>query len=127
MKTCFNWNQKKILIVEDVDSNYKFLLAALKPTQAEILRAKDGRECLDIIKTSNVDMVLMDIQMPQMDGIEATQEIRKYDENLPIIAQTAYALKGDKEKCLQQGFSDYIAKPIKQDQLLNTISRFFIE
>jgi CheY-like chemotaxis protein len=88
----------------------------------KVMTAESGQEAIDTLMESNgVDMVLMDIMMPEMDGYETTQKIRRENKNhqLPIIAVTAKAMKGDREKCIEAGASDYIPKPVKIDQLLS--------
>ena len=88
----------------------------------EVLSAGTGHEAIEILEnTSQVGAVLMDIMMPEMDGYETTQKIRREhkNSNLPIIAVTAKAMKGDREKCIEAGASDYITKPVKIDQLLS--------
>ena len=87
-----------------------------------VVHAENGKEGIDILKQNpDVDLVLMDTMMPHMDGIEATQVIRKMTKfkDLPIISLTAKAMKGDREKCLEAGASDYIAKPVNTEQLLS--------
>jgi CheY-like chemotaxis protein len=88
----------------------------------EVIPATNGRDAIEIIKnTDDLGIVLMDIMMPEMDGYETIREIRKMPEfrTLPILALTARAMKGDREKCLDAGASDYIAKPVNTDQLLS--------
>jgi CheY-like chemotaxis protein len=88
----------------------------------KVLTAESGQEAIDILgENKHVDMLLMDIMMPAMDGYETTQKIRRehQNNNLPIIAVTAKAMKGDREKCIEAGASDYITKPVKIDQLLS--------
>lgn len=113
---------KKILIVDDDPRNIFSLTNALQEEGINCITAENGKDALDVIaKESGIDIILMDVMMPEMDGYEATQEIRKnpkYDE-IPIIALTAKAMKGDKEKCLEAGMSDYISKPINIEQLLS--------
>jgi CheY-like chemotaxis protein/signal transduction histidine kinase/CHASE3 domain sensor protein len=113
---------KKILIVDDDARNIFSLTHALEEEGIKCITAENGKDALNVIaKESGIDIILMDVMMPEMDGYEATQEIRKnpkYDE-IPIIALTAKAMMGDKEKCLEAGMSDYISKPINIDQLLS--------
>ena len=88
----------------------------------EIVKAENGKNALEMLsKHPQIDLVLMDIMMPEMDGYETTQKIRREHKNstLPIIAVTAKAMKGDREKCIEAGASDYITKPLKIDQLLS--------
>ncbi len=102
-----------ILIVEDVPSCYQFLSAALRPSNAKITWVQDGRTAIEYLRDNNaVDLVLMDLKLPIMTGYEATQIIKKEYPHLPVIAQTAYAMQGDREKCLEIGCDDYISKPI---------------
>lgn len=112
---------KTILIVEDVLDSTALLEAYLKPYNFNLLYASDGNKAVDICKNNNVDLVLMDIKMPFMGGIEATELIKKNKPDLPIIAQTAYALKGDKEKIMLSGCDDYITKPINKTLLMSKI------
>jgi signal transduction histidine kinase len=98
----YNWKDKVILIAEDEDVNFKFLEAILQKTQAQILRAKNGQEAIDLCRKINqIDMVLMDIKMPIVNGLDATIEIRRYRSNLPIIAQTDYSSKEEIIKCIK--------------------------
>ncbi|MCG8412415.1 MAG: response regulator [Bacteroidales bacterium] len=119
-----NWANKTIVIAEDEQINYLFLKAVLKPTQAKIIWTKTGHETIDICKFNNVDIVLMDIKMPDLNGLDATIIIKKTQPNLPIIAQTAYALSEDKEDSLKAGCCAHISKPIKPNNLLNLISEY---
>lgn len=113
---------KKILLVDDDIRNIYSLTNALEEEGLKFLIANNGMEAISMLKNNpTIDLVLMDVMMPQMDGYEATTEIRKMDEykKLPIIAMTAKAMKGDKEKCLAVGMSDYISKPVNIKQLLS--------
>lgn len=115
---------KTVLVVDDDHRNIFALKNALKHEGMEILIAENGYECLDILEQgNNIDAILMDIMMPGMDGYETMTRIREQDqfENLPIIALTAKAMKGDREKCLKAGASDYVSKPLKLDQLLSVL------
>lgn len=118
-----DWSSMTFLIAEDEDINYIFLEEALKHTQVKILRAINGEEAIDIFKANNIDLILMDIKMPKKNGYDAKIAITEMNSAIPIIAQTAYALAGEKEKILKFGFDDYIAKPIKQGLLMEVIKR----
>ncbi len=115
---------KTILVVEDEDFSFMFINEILIQEKAKVLRAKTGKEAVEICKENSetINLVLMDIQLPVMDGWQATKEILKYHSNLPIIAQTAYAMKKQKDKCFESGCIDYIAKPYDNQQLLELIS-----
>ena len=121
-----DWTNKVILIAEDEESNYSFLDHVLKRTGVKILWAKNGKEAVNITKTEKVDLILMDIRMPGMNGYEAAELIKKDKKDIPIIAQTAYALKGEKELSLNSGCDDYIAKPIDITQLMAILNRHLI-
>lgn len=119
-----DWGEKVILVVEDVDTNKIFFDAALRKTSAKILWAKDGKEAVDMFQSNEIDLVLMDLQLPIMDGYTATKEIKKIDSNIPIIAQTAHVMSGEREKCLEVGCDDYLAKPIRLQILMETLSKY---
>jgi PAS domain S-box-containing protein len=122
----YDWSGKTILIVEDDPLSSKFLEAILEDTGATILLAKDGQEAIDTAKAqAKLDMILMDIQLPGMNGNEATLEIRKLRGNIPVIAQTAHAMPEDKKKSLDAGCDDYITKPINMDLLLDKMETVF--
>lgn len=111
-----------ILIAEDDDSGYYIMKSLLDDYTTS--RAVDGREVLEKIREKDYDLVLMDIQMPEMDGLEATRKIREKDSTLPIIALTAKAMKGDRERCLEAGCSDYLSKPIEPEELIAKVSQY---
>ena len=118
-----DFSGKKILIVEDDEFLVKVLFEKLKSVGFEVEYAKDGQEGLDKFKAFMPDVILLDIVMPVMDGIEATQQIRNEMKlDVPIVALTANALKNDKEKYLNAGMDAYISKPFKQQELLRVIS-----
>ena len=113
---------KKVLVVDDDVRNLFALTTAFEKYNIETITAESGQDAINILNENNsIDMVLMDIMMPEMDGYETTQKIRREHKNtnLPIIAVTAKAMKGDREKCIEAGASDYITKPVKIDQLLS--------
>jgi|GEM_PF-1202837 len=121
----YNWKEKVILIAEDKKINYEILKETLSITDAELIWAKNGQEALDIV-TSNgkIDLILMDIQMPVMNGYETTQKIKSIVSHIPIIAHTAYALPQDNIKCFESGCDDYIAKPISLNIFFNKLSKY---
>ncbi len=120
----YDWSDKTILIVEDVSHNYKFLFHALKPTKAKILWAKNGKEAFEQCKTDvKIDLILMDINMPIMNGYKSIRLIKNLNKNIPIITQTAYAFAGEREKSFAAGCDDYILKPIRANQLLEAMAK----
>jgi len=119
-----NWEDKVVVIAEDELINYLFLKAVLKPTKAKIIWTKTGRETIDICNSENIDIILMDIKMPDLNGLEATIEIKKVFPNLPIIAQTAYAMEEDEEASVEAGCNAYISKPIRPEHLLTIMSKY---
>jgi HAMP domain-containing protein/signal transduction histidine kinase/CheY-like chemotaxis protein len=121
---------KKVLVVDDDVRNLFALTAAFERSNIEVLTAESGREALEILNSGKkIDVVLMDIMMPEMDGYETIQMIRKEpkNKNLPIIAVTAKAMIGDRQKCIASGASDYITKPVKTDQLLSLMRIWLIK
>jgi CheY-like chemotaxis protein len=121
----FEWELKTILIAEDEETNYLFIEAILEDTKAKLIWAKNGLEAVQKFnENETIDLVLMDIKMPEMDGLTATQYIRMKSISVPIIAQTAYAMSEDKNKCLKAGCNDYLTKPINHKLLLTTIDKF---
>jgi two-component system cell cycle response regulator DivK len=122
----YNWINRKILIAEDVDVNFRFLEKVLQDTGAIINRVLNGKEAVDYCtENEDVDLVLMDIQMPGMDGYEASTLIKKIRPSLPIIAQTAHAVEGGREKGIESGCDEYIVKPININKLYATIDKYF--
>jgi len=116
----------KILIAEDDEVSELLLDNSVKMFGKEILKARTGIEALEVCKRNpDTDLVLMDIQMPEMNGYEVTRIIRKFNKEVIIIAQTAYGQSGDREKAIEAGCNDYIAKPIKKDELMGLIQKYF--
>src|ERR1035437_4438190 len=115
--------RKKILIVEDDFSSKLYLNKILEKANVIILNAGDGQEAVNVaFNNPDIDVILMDIQLPIMDGYEATQKIKEFRKNVIIITQTAYGLLADKEKILNSGFNDYIIKPILTQNLIEKLN-----
>jgi|GEM_PF-746109 len=117
-----DYQKYKILIVEDDESSYDYLQIILSDIGFETFWSENGIEAIEVVKKRDIDLILMDINMPELNGVEATKIIKKLNPKIPIIAQTAYAIAGDKERFLDSGCDDYISKPIKRDLLLSKIS-----
>lgn len=119
------WKDKVILVVEDVATNYLLVQKLLRKTGANLIWSKNGQEAVDECRNSqNIDLVLMDIRMPIMNGLEATKQIKAINVNLPIIAQTAYAMDGDGERSLLAGCDDYISKPLNINEFMMLIEKY---
>jgi CheY-like chemotaxis protein len=113
---------KKILIVEDDLSSRLYLNKILEKAGVNILNAGDGQEAVNVSKNNpDIDIILMDIQLPVMDGYTALSKIREIRKDIVVIAQTAYGLLGDKEKILNSGFNDYVIKPILSQNLIEKL------
>lgn len=119
-------SSKTVLVVEDNELNKKLLEDLIQTRGHRVLSAVDGSEALDLVRAHRPDLVLMDIQLPEVSGLEITK-IMKADpalRHIPVIAVTAFAMKGDEERILDGGCSAYIAKPVSVIQLLETVDRF---
>lgn len=123
IRKVYNWKGKTILMVEDDPVNMRFLTVLLTRTEANLLYASDGREAVELIAENEVDLVLMDMQLPVMNGYDATRMIRKIRPALPVIAQTANVLAEDKDECMEAGCNDYIPKPIDKNILYYKMNR----
>lgn len=120
------WKDKTILIAEDDDASFLLLKNFLKKTGISVLRATNGKEAIDTARQNpDIDLILMDIKLPFVNGLEATMEIRRHNSRIPIIAQTAFAFETDVEKSFDAGCNDHITKPINRRTLLDKISRQF--
>ncbi|MBQ8867510.1 MAG: response regulator [Bacteroidaceae bacterium] len=117
---------KTVLIAEDTDSNYLLLSIVLRK-RYNLTRAYNGQEAIELYQSSKPDLILMDIKMPIMDGLEATREIRKMDTETPIIALTANAFDSDKQKAKEAGCNGYMAKPIVAAELLVLMQEYLGE
>jgi len=122
-------SERSILLVEDNPVNQKMALLMLKRLGYRADKASNGREALAALETKSYDLILMDVQMPEMDGLEATREIRKRwpSRGPKIVALTAHAIAGDREKCLQAGMDDYLCKPIDLDDLKAAVEKAFLK
>ncbi len=123
-KETFNWQSKTILLADDIDSNYKFIQTLLKPTGANLLWAKNGREAVDMVRGNKIDLILMDVVMPEIDGFEATRQIKRINNNIKVICQTAYPATDHQIACQESGMDSYLAKPIAPILMLKTIDEF---
>jgi CheY-like chemotaxis protein/HPt (histidine-containing phosphotransfer) domain-containing protein len=114
----------RILLVEDGDDNQRLLQMQLRDAGASVTPARNGRMAIDLAAKQTFDLILMDMQMPVMDGYTATKELRSKGLTLPIIALTAYAMAEDRDKCMASGCSGYLSKPIDQETLLKTVHKY---
>jgi PAS domain S-box-containing protein len=114
----------KILLVEDSHDNQVLIQKLLRLAGAQIEIANNGREALEKVKQGDFNLVLMDLQMPEMDGFEATRRLRAHGFDKPIIALTAHAMKEERKRCLENGFDDHLSKPVDNEALLRTLSEF---
>ncbi|MCF8309026.1 MAG: response regulator [Bacteroidales bacterium] len=119
----FTLENNKLLIVEDDESNYDLLRVILRKYNPEIFWAKDGGEAIKMAKENDFDLILMDLQLPVISGLEATKEIKKNYPDIPIIAQTAYVMTEDRQKAFDAGCDDYISKPMKRKHLIELIHK----
>lgn len=122
----FNWKGKKILIAEDEAANFLFIEKVLDATNVSIVRANNGNEAIALVKeNSDIDLVLMDIHMPELDGCDASRTIKSLYPNLPVIAQTCYD-HFDKNKFNLANFDDFVRKPINITKMLSIIDKYII-
>jgi CheY-like chemotaxis protein/HPt (histidine-containing phosphotransfer) domain-containing protein/anti-sigma regulatory factor (Ser/Thr protein kinase) len=114
----------RILLVEDGRDNQRLLSTHLRASGAEVIIAENGQVAVDVVKKDKFDLVLMDMQMPILDGYSATAELRRKGFTMPIIALTAYAMAEDRKKCMASGCTDYLSKPIDREHLLRTVRQY---
>jgi len=124
-KAKYDFSRVIVLVAEDEPNNFFFLKELLNETGVKIIHAENGARAVELFGLNpNIKLILMDIKMPVLNGIDATKMIRTIDSKIPIIALTAYAMAGDKENCLAAGCSSYLSKPIIKDDLLSTIALY---
>ncbi len=121
----YNWKNKRILVAEDEELNWFFIREMLRKTGAEIIRAKTGKEALKITRKLKPDVILMDIKMPEMNGIEATRRIRTFNSEVPIISQTAFVMAEEKEESIQAGSNHFVTKPLDRTIVMELIDCYF--
>jgi len=114
---------KRILVAEDNDSNYMLMSYILK-SHYEFFRARNGKEAVELAESEKPDLILMDIKMPIMDGMEATRQIKAVHPELPIVALTANAFDVDRQQALDAGCDDFLSKPVNAPLCLQTIAKF---
>jgi PAS domain S-box-containing protein len=122
-----DWSDKTILVAEDTESNYLYIEEILSPTRARLIRASDGLEAIEIFRANKdkIDLVIMDILMPEYDGFEATQLIRKIKKDIPVIAQTAFTFEGEMVDGLYAGcFNDYVLKPFNIKEIYKILGKY---
>lgn len=123
--TSYFWPNKTILIVEDNETSNIYFEAALRKTKANLLWAKNGLDAVELVKTKpGIDLVLMDINMPKLDGIEATRIIKSLFPEIIVVVQTAFLLSGEERMCQEAGCDEFITKPIRLKYLLDTINHY---
>ncbi|MFH1119185.1 MAG: cache domain-containing protein [Bacteroidota bacterium] len=121
----FDWSSKTLLVVEDVDSNFNYISAALARTGIKLLRSTDGLSGVDVcLSDKTIDLVIMDFNLPGFDGYEATRQIKQHRPSLPVIAQTTYAFQDEIDRSLEAGCDDYISKPVKFNILMNVLAKY---
>lgn len=120
----FNWSNKTIMVADDIDSNFKFIQTLIKPTGANLIWAKNGKEAISMAKDNDIDLILMDIVMPEMDGFEATKQIKMIKKDIKVICQTAYPSPEHKAAGIECGMDRFLAKPIALKSMLEVINSY---
>lgn len=116
---------KKILVVDDIDSSFTLISEILSESQANLHYVDNGQSGIDFVNNnSDIDLIFMDIHMPNMSDTETMKQIKAINPNIPIVAQTAFAMKGDKDKFINEGFDDYITKPLDEKDLSRIFKQF---
>ncbi len=119
-----DWSDKTIMIAEDEEVNFVYLQTALSTTNINIVRARNGLEAVEIARVNPlIQLILMDIKMPKMNGLEATRSIKQFRSDIVIIAQTAFAMDEDKKNCHAVGVDDFLSKPVRFKLLFETLDK----
>ena len=121
----YSWRDKVILVAEDNDISFLYYKAILNESQVQILRVKDGKKAVELCQGNNIDLVLMDLSLPVLDGCQATVMIKQLKHKIPVIIQTAYDHPEFKKRGLRAGCDEYISKPIRPQHLLTIINKYF--
>lgn len=116
---------RTILVVEDNYSNYYLLKIHLNKLKANVIHGRNGQEAIEAFQNNDIDLVFMDLKMPEMDGYDAMKAIKAIQPDIIIIAQTAFAMSGDREKAMAMGFDDYLTKPIRRSELTRYLQKYF--
>jgi CheY-like chemotaxis protein len=121
-----DWSNRTIIVAEDEEVNFIYLKTALSKTNITILRAHNGEEAVEIARVNPlVELILMDIKMPKMNGLEATRAIKSFRKDIVIVAQTAFAMEEDRKNCQTVGVDDFLSKPVRYKLLFETLSKHF--
>lgn len=122
----FDWSNRTIVIAEDEEVNFIYLKTALSKTNINIIRAYNGHDAVELAKVNPlVELILMDIKMPKMNGLEATKAIKSFRSDIIIVAQTAFAMDEDRKNCEAVGVDDFLSKPVRYKLLFETLNRHF--
>ncbi|MBN2612270.1 MAG: response regulator [Bacteroidales bacterium] len=125
MEENYDFSGKKILVVDDEEINWLLIKDIFEDTNANMRWARVGQEAIDLVASGeHYDLILMDMKMPILDGFDTTREIKKINRDIPVIAQTAYAMPEERIKCTQAGCDNYLSKPIEMNVLLNMVNRY---
>jgi len=121
------YSNRNILIAEDVKSNFNYLNAIIELTDANVIWARNGKDAIEICETNDpqIDLVLMDLRMPEIGGLDAIKQIKSFNSNIPVIVQTAFTFNNEKEECFKAGADEFITKPIDPQKLIKILEQFF--
>jgi CheY-like chemotaxis protein len=115
---------KVILVAEDDEFSFELINIILSEAGATVLHAQDGKKAIDIFNSTHLDLLLLDIRLPELSGYEIVKTVREKNKNIPVIAQTAYSRKEDRKTCIDAGFNDQLTKPVSAETLLNIVSSY---